>query len=604
MKRITLLITIAAGFSAAVAQQKPGITNNPNQYSDAVTGNHKLKTENIKSSANQNSKKNGSNTINTAFWNDDFSTPANWVIANETGNTDDWVIGTNGPSGSFAIAAITSTSAANGFALFDSDLLCSGDQIANLTTASSINCTGKPIVKISFQQYYRRFYDSTYVYVSNDNVNWTPYSVNTLLANNQFSANNLNKNPDTVVVDITPTAGGQATVWIRFQFYSPSSFGANAGCGYAWMVDDVELFEPASVDAGVSQIVAPVSDCATNGAAPVTVRIKNYGGSALTNLSVSMKLNGGTPVTETVAGPINAGDSLDYTFTATANLGTNGLYTIEAYTAASGDGNPANDNTIKSIQSGAFPVSSSNDFNMGFEAGEDLSLWGIEDTDGDGITFDLPGTLAHTGNGCLRAPYSANLAATTDNWLFTSCLDLQAGTNYSLQYWYKVFDVASVSYSIESKIGSAQNSASMTQSIATDPTPPDTAYAQSLTSFSVATSGTYYIGFHIYGSGIQNSFRLDDINVSVVTAVNNIDDNSSLISLYPSPASNQLTVSLDATIDNAGIEIYNATGSLVKSVKNAEGEVKVDVSSLAKGIYTLKVTAGSKMITKRFSVAR
>ena len=106
-------------------------------------------------------------------WSNDFSVPADWTIANEIGSgsgaDDNWVIGTNGPAGAFAIDDILSTSAANGFALFDSDLLCSTNgQIANLTTTNMIDCSAYSELVVEFEQQYRRFYDSTLVFVSNN----------------------------------------------------------------------------------------------------------------------------------------------------------------------------------------------------------------------------------------------------------------------------------------------------------------------------------------------------------------------------------------------------------------------------------------------------
>lgn len=41
------------------------------------------------------------------IWSDDFSNPSNWVAGNVAGASDDtWVIGTDGPSGAFAIDPI------------------------------------------------------------------------------------------------------------------------------------------------------------------------------------------------------------------------------------------------------------------------------------------------------------------------------------------------------------------------------------------------------------------------------------------------------------------------------------------------------------------
>src|SRR5688572_8052256 len=116
MKKIYLLSSafLLAGMSSVMGQQ--GMFK-------AQPLNNKNKTINV--AGNQNSTT-SSNPARAIIWSDDFSTPSNWVIANTAGNSDNWVIGTTAPNGSFPIPAIAST---GNFALFDSDLLCSGDQV-------------------------------------------------------------------------------------------------------------------------------------------------------------------------------------------------------------------------------------------------------------------------------------------------------------------------------------------------------------------------------------------------------------------------------------------------------------------------------------------
>jgi hypothetical protein len=264
------------------------------------------------------------NQVMAAFWSDDFSNAANWSFTHATG-VDDWVIGTTPPSGLYAIDPIMSASAANGFALFDSDLMCSGDQIGDMTNATAINCTGHASVRLSFSQYYCRWYDSTFVFVSNDAVTWTKYVINENLVNNQFCASN----PEVINIDVTSVAANQATVWIRFEFYSPSSLGASAGCAYSWMIDDVSLSEPSAVDAMVSSVNNTVLvGCTRSNSEVVSASIVNFGTAALTSFDVNYVLNGGTPVTETVSASINPGDTLVYAFATTADMSTPGVYTL------------------------------------------------------------------------------------------------------------------------------------------------------------------------------------------------------------------------------------------------------------------------------------
>ncbi len=181
---------------------------------------------------NQTIKARALNNLKSApIWENDFSNPGEWVINNDAGNTDDWVIGTGIPTGPYKIAGIMSTSGGN-FGLFDSDAMCSGTQLANLQIKDPINLSAYPAVSLQFEEFYRRFQEKTYVEVSNDNgATWVKYEVNKTLSANQAVATN----PTIVIVDITPTAGGQGSVLFRFRY--------EGGCDYAWMVDDIKIIE-------------------------------------------------------------------------------------------------------------------------------------------------------------------------------------------------------------------------------------------------------------------------------------------------------------------------------------------------------------------------
>ena len=94
------------------------------------------------------------------------------------------------------------------------------------------------------------------------------------------------------------------------------------------------------------------------------------------------------------------------------------------------------------------------------------------------------------------------------------------------------------------------------------------------------------------------------LNMQTISSVNEIESNSSLVSLYPSPTSNEVNIRLDNTLKNARVDIYNAIGKLVKTFNNVNDVTRVDVSTYATGIYSVLVSSNGKSYTNRFTVAK
>ena len=115
------------------------------------------------------------------LWSNDFGTGVDataWDFQVNGAATSDWVIGTTVPGGPFAIAGIASTSAANGFALFDSDLYCDADGTQNADVFlinSAVNLSLQPAVQVTFESYYRAYQGSAWVIASTDGVTWDEY---------------------------------------------------------------------------------------------------------------------------------------------------------------------------------------------------------------------------------------------------------------------------------------------------------------------------------------------------------------------------------------------------------------------------------------------
>jgi hypothetical protein len=162
-----------------------------------------------------------------------FSTPADWVMANTGTPSANWVIGTSGPSGGFSggMGPIASTSGGN-FAMFDSDALGSGSSVQNatITMANPVNLSAYSNVGVTFESYYRNFQGACYIGVSTDGVSFTDFQVHSEVLLNEGT-----DNPEVVALNISSVAANDASVWLRFRY--------EGGWDYAWMVDDVQLVE-------------------------------------------------------------------------------------------------------------------------------------------------------------------------------------------------------------------------------------------------------------------------------------------------------------------------------------------------------------------------
>ncbi|MBU1009855.1 MAG: T9SS type A sorting domain-containing protein [Bacteroidetes bacterium] len=102
-------------------------------------------------------------------------------------------------------------------------------------------------------------------------------------------------------------------------------------------------------DVGVVSIDAPV-DGSLNSTELVTITVFNFGQTEQSDIPVSYQVDNGTVVNEVVPGPIPSASSVQYTFTATADLGIEGqVYTITAATSLDGDEWLQNDTTVKQV---------------------------------------------------------------------------------------------------------------------------------------------------------------------------------------------------------------------------------------------------------------
>ena len=274
----------------------------------------------------------------TPFYTQPFSggIPAGWTAASLTSGTGTWRwanAATSGTLNPFSIGAINSTTASNGWMLYNSDSLGSVNgnvaPFSGTLTSATISCAGHPSVKVTFQQWFRRFQDSCFVDVSNDNgVTWTAFGVQ---PNNTISSNtNLPANPTITSINISSVAANQANVKVRFRYICLA-----AGGSFNWLVDDMAMSELDPIDLGIAKsgMLMPTgtSSLTANYGAftsiplqlvdsllPITF-LTNKGSSAGTATVVNVKIFNGT--------------SQVYSQNITYNIPVNGMDSIITYDA-------------------------------------------------------------------------------------------------------------------------------------------------------------------------------------------------------------------------------------------------------------------------------
>ena len=134
--------------------------------------------------------------------------------------------------------------------------------------------------------------------------------------------------------------------------------------GRKGVVGAFQLAPPQPDDIGVNGMPNPITGILT-AAENIEITIRNFGSNDITDPEVQYAVDGGSPVIETYSGTISAGETVSYTFTATADLSAPGNHTIIARTDLPDDSNPANDEYTKTVFNGTVYCNPSMDCSFG-----------------------------------------------------------------------------------------------------------------------------------------------------------------------------------------------------------------------------------------------
>lgn len=349
-------------------------------------------------------------------------------------------------------------------------------------------------------------------------------------------------------------------------------------------------------DIAVTNIDLPASGCDVSATNTITITLKNVGTMDQSNIPVNISINNGTPITETVAGPIVSGATLDHTFSQNFDFSADGVYNITVYSSLSGDENPNND-TMRGVVNNYAPsqVPTTIDF-------EDISLFDrytIVDNNGDGNTMFILAdpTYAHSGNYALAYQWSADNPA--DDYFFSSCIDLETGQNYKLSLWYRVRS-ASYPESFEVYMASDPSVAGVIGSpIISVANATNTTYAEATANnVTVDSDGSYYIAIRATSAADMYALFIDDITIDISDY---IKENENNFNIYPNPANDVITINSNATMNQ--ITIINSLGQVVMNVEPNTDFYQININTLPEGIYTARITTNNGLSTKLIVVA-
>jgi hypothetical protein len=552
----------------------------------------------------------------TTIWSDDFSSAANWTIANTGSNPEQWnFINTPNSIPVSVLSPFAAPTAANGFLFVNSDANNTQDMdgtpiITTATNVGVINCSAHSVVKIKYNHNFRWWHDTRGIRVSGDNgANWTEFLISDEV--DYFTPNQNSANPEVTIIDISSIAAGSSQVKVQF-YYNDNDY-----WGWYWAVDDVEIYVPEANDLKLNGInwgstgfwaerlayyqvpASQVTEIEFSGI------VENIG--ALDQQDAVFTATAGAFTGTSIATPVLVGsiDTLDCTTSFTPGSATTTLALSGAVAIGNVDGDASN-NTLANFASIAInPYVYSRDngtalngsFNggMGFEVGNIfdifanttigggsvyingaaeagtemfLKLYGIDPTTGDFLYIDETGPYVLTAN---------DLDAEVTLSFLGGNYPLNAGESYLL-------------------IAGSNGDGGATNDLVVGtagPAPAQTCFYYDMTDL------TWYY---------TTSQPMVRMNFDPALGVNEANNTFGL-EVAPNPATDATSITFTVkNTSDASITVIDMAGKVVAnqtlSGVNGTQVVEINTSALNSGMYTVNVTANGTTVCKKLAIRK
>jgi hypothetical protein len=413
------------------------------------------------------------------------------------------------------------------------------------------------------------FYTGTYGFTNYSTlaawqaINSAAYDQASQAVNPQFAAGSL------VPSATTPNAAGQPLARVPRDFNNvlrstPPDLGAYE-------------FTPSTDDVVLVGIITPgaASSVGTN---PVAVTIRNAGATALGSVTLSYTLNGGTAVTQaftlTPALAVGASQQLTFATSLVVPVGYNILTVTASLPNGQPDATPANNTLTTTFTLTAPPANDEPCAALG------LSTSALISTNAGATTSTQPGIVL-----------PACSPATTPSDVWFSLVPSGTSTTLTLSGapagLVRVFTSPSCSAGPFTQVfcaSSGGSSAGFTAPLA-------------LTGLTAGTR--YYVAVSGYANAdVTGSFT---ISATALLATHTSAAATAALAVYPNPSgAGQLFVRLATLSGAASAELLNALGQVVRQQALAgPSEQLLSTQGLAAGLYTLRVQAGTEVLTRK-----
>ena len=237
-----------------------------------------------------------------------------------------------------------------------------------------------------------------------------------------------------------------------------------------------------------------------------------------------------------------------------------------------------------------------------FDSGYDC--WTIEDTNGDGRTWDH-GTSATSlscvsGNGDYVMFAKFNSGQDMNDWLFSPGFYLTAGVDYTILFSYGNDGTSNLVEDMDVYISTGSNSYDAVNGtqILSETGIADGCHSFSNSSITVPTDGIYYVAFHGKSPAGQDILMIDDFVIDTTSAV---DELTNVTGIYPNPTTGDFVIK-SHDLNDAKVFIYSMSGQEIYHRTIDSDNYTINLNNVKKGVYFVKVTSDNKSYTSKLII--